>query len=104
MPGDRAGWGCRAGQHSGWVYREDPGGGRLPVRLLHRSRVLLLEEHGHRLLVHPVPVRDDGPLQPRAGGHADPDARQPQGGAELRVQLQPPASTARSRSRASSPC
>lgn len=52
-------------------------------------RLLLLEEHRLRLLVHPVLEWDDRLLRPRAGDNADHDARQPQGGHRLRVLLQP---------------
>ncbi|XP_068182393.1 caspase-7-like isoform X1 [Antennarius striatus] len=36
--------------------REDSGGGRLPLCLFHRSRLLLMEKHGQRFLVHAVRV------------------------------------------------
>ena len=51
-------------------------------------RLLFLEEHHDRLLVHAVPLWDVHQIRQRAGSPADHDPRQPQGGTGLWVCLQ----------------
>lgn len=50
-------------------------------------RLLLMEEHDDRVLVHPVTVRNDQQIWERTGAPANNDPSEPQGGSRVRVYL-----------------